>query len=108
MNVRRVVTGHTPEGKAVVASDAAVEPFTFGDGGAYHVLWGADVPARFPDDGAAPAWTVERSAPAKYWGPSAPSRRSRLTSRKYQSFSTTSAITWKPGSTRGMFTHPSK
>lgn len=58
MNVRRVVTGHTPEGKAVIASDAAVEPFTFGDGGAYHVLWGADVPARFPDDGAAPAWTA--------------------------------------------------
>lgn len=58
MNVRRVVTGHTPEGKAVVASDAAVEPFTFGDGGAYHVLWGSDVPARFPDDGAAPAWTA--------------------------------------------------
>ena len=58
MNVRRVVTGHTPEGTAAVASDAAVEPFTFGDGGAYHVLWGADAPARFPDDGAAPAWTA--------------------------------------------------
>ena len=58
MHVRRGVTGHTPEGKAVVASDVAVEPFTFGDGGAYHVLWGSDVPARFPDDGSAPAWTA--------------------------------------------------
>jgi mannose-6-phosphate isomerase-like protein (cupin superfamily) len=58
MNVRRIVTGHTPGGKAVVASDTAVEPFAFGDGGAYHVLWGADMPARFPDDGAAPEWTA--------------------------------------------------
>lgn len=58
MNVRRVVTGHTPAGKAVFASDAAVEPFTFGDGGAYHVLWGADAPAHFPDDGSPPAWSA--------------------------------------------------
>jgi mannose-6-phosphate isomerase-like protein (cupin superfamily) len=58
MKVRRVVTGHSPQGKAVVASDGAVEPFEFGDGGAYHVLWGADAPARFPDDGAAPAWSA--------------------------------------------------
>jgi len=58
MNVRRVVTGHTPEGKAVVVSDAVVEPFAFGDGGAYHVLWGADAPAHFPDDGTAPAWSA--------------------------------------------------
>jgi hypothetical protein len=58
VNVRRVVTGHAPGGKAVVVSDAEVAPFEFGDGGAYHVLWGADAPARFPDDGAAPAWSA--------------------------------------------------
>ena len=58
MKVRRVVTGHTPDGKAVVASDAEVEPIEFGDGGAYHVLWGSDAPARFPDDGTAPAWSA--------------------------------------------------
>jgi mannose-6-phosphate isomerase-like protein (cupin superfamily) len=58
MNVRRVVTGHSPEGKAVVVSDQAVSPFTFGDGGAYHMLWGADAPAHFPDAGAAPSWTA--------------------------------------------------
>lgn len=56
--VRRVVTGHAPDGRAVVASDAPVEPFEFGDGGAYHVLWGSDAPARFPDDGAPPAWSA--------------------------------------------------
>lgn len=58
MNVRRLVTGHSPAGKAVVASDATVEPFAIGDGGAYHVLWGSDAPARFPDDGAPPAWSA--------------------------------------------------
>jgi len=58
MKVRRVVTGHSPEGKAVVASDVRVEPIEFGDGGAYHVLWGSDTAARFPDDGAAPAWSA--------------------------------------------------
>ncbi|KAI5115662.1 hypothetical protein M0805_004100 [Coniferiporia weirii] len=28
--VRRVVTGHTPEGKAIVADDSIVEPYAFG------------------------------------------------------------------------------
>jgi mannose-6-phosphate isomerase-like protein (cupin superfamily) len=58
MNVRRIVTGHDARGKAVFASDAAVEPIEFGAGGAYHVLWGADAPARFPDDGSPPAWSA--------------------------------------------------
>jgi len=58
MKVRRVVTGHSPEGRAVFVSDAPVEPIEFGAGGAYHVLWGADEPARFPDDGAPPAWSA--------------------------------------------------
>lgn len=58
VKVRRVVTGHTPEGKATVVSDAPVEPIEFGEGGAYHVLWGADAPAHFPDDGAAPVWSA--------------------------------------------------
>lgn len=58
VRVRRVVTGHSPEGKAIVASDELVEPIEFGTGGAYHVLWGADAPARFPDDGSAPLWSM--------------------------------------------------
>ena len=56
--IRRVVTGHTPEGKAVFVSDAGVEPIEFGAGGAYHVLLGADEPARFPDDGSPPTWSA--------------------------------------------------
>ena len=56
--VRRVVTGHTPEGRAVFVSDAPVEPIEFGAGGAYHVLWGGDEPARFPDDGSPPTWSA--------------------------------------------------
>jgi mannose-6-phosphate isomerase-like protein (cupin superfamily) len=58
MKVRRIVTGHDAKGKAIVASDATVDPIEFGSGGAYHVLWGADQPARFPDDGSAPAWSA--------------------------------------------------
>jgi mannose-6-phosphate isomerase-like protein (cupin superfamily) len=58
MKVRRVVTGHGAGGKAVFASDALVDPIEFGAGGAYHVLWGGDAPARFPDDGSPPAWSA--------------------------------------------------
>src|SRR5215472_9483724 len=54
MTVRRVVTGHDDAGKAVFASDGLVEPTTVAliPGGAFHLLWGADQPPTFPDDGA--------------------------------------------------------
>ena len=57
MNVRRVVTGHNAEGKAVVASDEEVEPITVSlvPGVEFHRLWGADTPPSFPDDGSQPA-----------------------------------------------------
>ena len=53
MKVRRVVTGHSPEGKAVVASDTEVEAIAspLMPGTTFHRLWGADEPPRFPDDG---------------------------------------------------------
>jgi mannose-6-phosphate isomerase-like protein (cupin superfamily) len=55
MGVRRVVTGHTPDGTAVVASDEEVRAFPIGTGGsATTLLWGRDDPAQFPDDGSAP------------------------------------------------------
>jgi mannose-6-phosphate isomerase-like protein (cupin superfamily) len=56
MNVRRVVTGHSPEGKAIVASDSEVEPIRLETlpGNEFHLLWGADTVSRFPDDGAPP------------------------------------------------------
>jgi len=54
MRVRRVVTGHDGTGKAVFASDELVDPVTVAliPGGEFHLLWGADQPATFPDDGA--------------------------------------------------------
>jgi mannose-6-phosphate isomerase-like protein (cupin superfamily) len=54
MRVRRVVTGHTPDGKAVFASDEEVEPVTLAalPGYEFHKLWGGDEPPSFPDSGA--------------------------------------------------------
>lgn len=62
MNVRRVVTGHTPDGKAAVASDIEVAPITLGllPGTEFHQLWGADEAPTFPNDGGPP------TAPAYY------------------------------------------
>ena len=56
MHVRRIVTGHSPEGKAVVASDESVpSTFVIGEGGsAATALWGRDDLAQFPDDGSRP------------------------------------------------------
>jgi mannose-6-phosphate isomerase-like protein (cupin superfamily) len=57
MKVRRVVTGHDANGKAVFASDVEVDPLTVSllPGAEFHRLWGGDQPPTFPDDGAPPA-----------------------------------------------------
>jgi uncharacterized cupin superfamily protein len=57
MKVRRVVTGHSAEGKAVVVGDTEVDADTIAlmRGAEFHKLWGADHPQRFPDDGLQPA-----------------------------------------------------
>jgi mannose-6-phosphate isomerase-like protein (cupin superfamily) len=57
MGIRRVVTGHDANGKAVFASDVEVEPITLAllPGTAFYRLWGADKPCRFPDEGSEPA-----------------------------------------------------
>ena len=57
MNVRRVVTGRTPEGKSVFASDTAVPPITLDllPGAEVHRLWGSHVPVQLPADGSPPA-----------------------------------------------------
>lgn len=54
MKVRRVVTGHTPDGKATVASDTDVDAITLDllPGTEFHRLWGADEAPTFPDEGA--------------------------------------------------------
>ena len=53
MKVRRVVTGHTPKGKATVASDIEVEAITVAlmPGMEHYRLWGADEVPTLPDDG---------------------------------------------------------
>lgn len=57
MGIRRVVTGHTPDGKAIVASDEVVAPVTvaLAPGTEFYRLWGADTAPVFPDDGSPPA-----------------------------------------------------
>jgi hypothetical protein len=56
---RRVVTGHDDNGVSTVVSDGVVDPRTSPGlpGVDMLYLWGADGPARYPDDGAEPAWT---------------------------------------------------
>lgn len=60
MQVRRVVTGHTPDGKATVASDTKVDAITIdiAPGSEYHRLWGADETVTFPDDGSLPSYSA--------------------------------------------------
>ncbi len=57
MGIRRVVTGHSPDGKAIVASDEVVEPIKLAllPGFEFFRLWGADAPPQFPDDGSMPS-----------------------------------------------------
>jgi quercetin dioxygenase-like cupin family protein len=57
MDVRRVVTGHDEDGRAVVVTDEMVAPVTLRafPGNEFHQLWGADATSTFPDDGAKPA-----------------------------------------------------
>ena len=56
MDVRRVVTGHDADGKAVFVSDSMVAPIvpTLLPGNEFHRLWGGDETPHFPDDGARP------------------------------------------------------
>jgi len=56
MDVRRVVTGHDADGKAVFVSDEMVPPVRpkVLPGTEFHRLWGGDATPRFPDDGAMP------------------------------------------------------
>jgi mannose-6-phosphate isomerase-like protein (cupin superfamily) len=56
VEVRRVVTGHDAEGRAIIVDDAMVAPVTLEalPGSEFHRLWGSDAVATFPDDGAKP------------------------------------------------------
>ena len=53
--MRRVVTGHTKDGRSVVASDTEVDRIVIGDSGtATSLIWGREDPGHFPDDGSQP------------------------------------------------------
>src|ERR1035438_2858153 len=56
MDIRRVVTGHDKDGKAIVVDDQMVAPvvLTLVPGNEFHRLWGADSVRSFPDDGSKP------------------------------------------------------
>jgi mannose-6-phosphate isomerase-like protein (cupin superfamily) len=58
--VRRVVTGHDGEGKAVFVSDGPVEPVMteLSATSAFHQIWGGDAAPHYPDDGSRPAPTT--------------------------------------------------
>ena len=44
--VRRVVTGHTPEGKSVVADDSHVQPYAFGFSSFSDIFWTDEFPSK--------------------------------------------------------------
>jgi mannose-6-phosphate isomerase-like protein (cupin superfamily) len=56
VDIRRVVTGHDAEGKAVLVDDQMVAPVVLSlvPGNEFHRLWGADSVRSFPDDGSRP------------------------------------------------------
>jgi mannose-6-phosphate isomerase-like protein (cupin superfamily) len=56
VDIRRVVTGHDADGKAVFVNDEMVAPVTLAlvPGNEFHRLWGADSVRTFPDDGSRP------------------------------------------------------
>jgi hypothetical protein len=64
MKVRRVVTGHDADGKAVFVSDEEVDGYrpALTPGSEFHQLWSGDAAPHFPDDGSQP--TTDRYFPA--------------------------------------------
>jgi mannose-6-phosphate isomerase-like protein (cupin superfamily) len=52
--LRRVVTGHSAEGKAIFAGDDEVAPVSVSATSTLHQIWAADDAPTFPDDGGLP------------------------------------------------------
>ena len=54
--VRRVVTGQTEDGRAVVVADGELEPVRLETqpGSAFDLIWGSDEPLTLPSDGSMP------------------------------------------------------
>lgn len=56
--VRRVVSGHDEQGRSCIVSDDTAHAMEYGDAGnAFHIVWGRDDVAHFPDSGAQPRWS---------------------------------------------------
>lgn len=49
--IRRVITGHSEDGKAIVISDATVDNIDLGSGKEFVSLWGTDSMPQHPDKG---------------------------------------------------------
>ncbi len=60
MKIRRVVTGHKPDGKSTVVSDTLVDPATIAlsPNTEFFTLWGGDKMPSFPDDGSPQAFST--------------------------------------------------
>jgi hypothetical protein len=68
MAVRRVVTGHTPAGEAIVVSDGEVAAIPVGDrGSGTTLLWGRDAPGQFPTTGANRRWRLAPAPAGARW-----------------------------------------
>ena len=62
--VRRVVTGHDEEGRSKVVSDGEAAAIEYGPpGGFFHLIWGRDELAHFPDAGDEPRWRASAAPP---------------------------------------------
>lgn len=44
--VRRVVTGHAPDGKAIVVDDSPVQPYAFGTSAFSDIFWTDEFPSK--------------------------------------------------------------
>jgi mannose-6-phosphate isomerase-like protein (cupin superfamily) len=64
--MRRVVTGQLENGKSVIVSDEIVAWAGSANSTTVAMLWGADTPPRFPQDGKMPAFEVLFPGPGGY------------------------------------------
>lgn len=68
MGIRRIVTGHDPDGKSVFVSDEHVDPVRIGimPGTEFHRIWGSDEPPSLPADGTQPSMPMYFPPPGGY------------------------------------------
>ena len=62
MTLRRVVTGHSDEGKAIFVQDTEIDPVGLSSDSGLYFIWAGDEAPTFPDDG-------EQHPAPMYWPP---------------------------------------